>query len=502
MTEVGSANETRTATRQRTEAQQTQQTQQTQTPRVRDESPRDSFERTTSTSSPSSARDAPQPSATATPEFLSRLYGGQAQDLSTAGGRFRLPRDERGRPIPDTSSYRQRPTVTQENGQTVVNLGGGNDNVRVRQGRDGSLYIDQYRPGQRNDGRDGRPFHTTRIPPAQAQNVRINGNDGNDSIVVDDSVTRGLTIDGGRGDDYIVGGRGNDHLIGGEGDDHLDGRDGDDHLDGGDGDDQLYGGRGNDTLEGGNGDDWLHGGDGDDVLRGGAGDDQLFGGRDNDQLDGGDGNDTLAGGEGDDRLDGGAGEDRVFTEGNDRVENDGNDDVVNLPDRPAGFGRSIRVQGDRRFRERMEADLDALASIPEGRQLIERLDASGRRVNIRETLDNDPAITWPDNADRRPDGSRRPGSSGTITMYDGAGHYADGGLTPSAVILAHELAHAVDAAEGNVATGEAPNGSEAPATAPRFELDAAGVPYPGQRLTRPSENDVRRRLGMRIRTYY
>jgi hypothetical protein len=429
--------------------------------------------------------------------------GGNARpNLAREEGRFQHGRTRNGTEIPTESRPSPHaPTVTTSpDGQTTVNLGPGDDNVRVRQNPDGSMRVDVYPPGRRTDGSDGDPLHSVPITAEQARNLRINGNDGNDSIVVDDSVTHGVTLDGGAGNDYLVGGRGDDRLIGGDGDDHLDGRDGDDHLDGGTGDDQLYGGAGNDRLDGGDGNDWLHGGDGDDVLNGGNGDDQLFGGRGNDRLLGGAGNDTLAGGEGDDVMDGGDGSDRVYVEGNDTVARDRTDRVTRMPPRPPSLGRSITIHGDDRFRARMEADLDALASIPSGRRLLERLDRSGRCVTMRETLGNEPAITWPDDARR---GVRGSGSNSNITMYDGAGYFGDGGLTPSAVILAHELAHAVDAAEGNVANGNAPNGSRPHQVVPRFELEAAGIPYPGgRRPNRPSENDVRRELGLRRRTWY
>jgi hypothetical protein len=537
MTEVGSSTQTQTA--RRTTTDDVRPVQQAPKPVER---ARDTFERSASSSSARHDARVPEAGPAASADFLGDLYGShdkssratsgatdsawpspspmhashdhaghrhdhshggaRGQDLSREAGRFQHARDRRGREIPTTARpSRERATVTTgADGQTVVNLGSGDDNVRVRQNPDGSLNIDHYPPGRRTDGSDGRPLYTTPITAEQARNLRINGNDGNDSIVVDDSVTHGLTIDGGRGDDYIVGGRGNDHLIGGEGDDHLDGRDGDDHLEGGAGDDQLYGGAGNDRLDGGAGDDWLHGGDGDDVLHGGDGDDQLFGGRGNDRLYGGNGNDTLAGGEGDDHVDGGAGNDRVYVEGNDTVTDDRDDRVTHVAARPPGLGRSITIEGDDRFRARMEADLDALASIPSGRQLLERLDRSGRQVTMRETLGNDPAITWPNNADR---GTRGAGSNSNIVMYDGAGYFGDGGLTPSAVILGHELAHAVDAAEGNVAVGQAPNGTRPRQRVDRFELEAVGIPYPGgPRLQRPSENDIRRELGMRRRTWY
>ncbi len=128
--------------------------------------------------------------------------------------------------------------------------------------------------------------------------ITINGEDGNDQVVVAGAVRAGLQLNGGEGSDSLTGGRGNDT------------------IDGGAGDDSMIGGRGNDVLIGRDGADAIFGNDGSDSLSGGAGHDRLNGGNDNDVLLGGDGNDKLYGGagndlalgeEGDDTVDGGAG---------------------------------------------------------------------------------------------------------------------------------------------------------------------------------------------------
>lgn len=391
------------------------------------------------------------------------------------------------------------------NGQTVVDLPNGNDNVRVRQDPDGSVHIDQYAPGQATDGSEGGPAHSTRIPPEQAGNLRINGNDGDDNIEVDDSVTHGLTIDGGRGNDRIIGGSGDDHLIGGDGNDHIEGRGGNDRIEGGAGNDQLYGGQGNDHIDGGDGNDFIHGGDGDDMLLGGRGNDQLFGGRGNDRLIGGDGDDVLAGGEGNDIMDGGRGRDRVYVEGDDRVAHDRNDRVTRMGAR-GNLGHSIRPQGSQRFQERMRDDLDALASTPQGRQLLQRLDATGRTTRISEG--RGAALQWdgdiPKRSSLRPDGSRGPGVDPHVQMQD-TGIYLDGAdhLTPSAVVLAHELAHAYDMATGQMNTTMTKNPGGAWRKVAAYERDAVGLPHDaGPRPSRPSENDIRRDWNMPRRRWY
>lgn len=547
MSEIGSSTQTQNV--RRSSATTTDETKPVQQAPKPVEQTRDSFERSASSSSSSSSASQARssvPDAGPKPSdgFLRELYGDQSsaplgdvteqqKSASSASDTFHLAghssHSHGGHDHAHGPAQQQQqggslragapgtwprpadpppPTVTTSaNGQTTVNFGGGNDNVRVRRDGDGSVQLDEYRPGQATDGSEGAPFRSTRIPPEQAGSLRINGNDGDDNIEVDDSFTHGLTIDGGRGNDRLVGGNGDDTLIGGEGNDHLEGRGGNDRLDGGAGDDFLYGGEGNDQLEGGAGNDWLHGGDGNDVLHGGAGNDQLFGGRGNDRLSGGDGDDMLAGGEGDDVLDGGRGRDRVYVEGNDRVAHDRSDRVTRMRAR-GNVGQSVQPEGSARFQQRMRDDLDALASVPEGRELLRKLDATGRTTRITEAR-NGAGLQWDGNIPQRssygPDGRPGPGVNPHISMQDraiflpGAGH-----LTSSAVILAHELAHAYDMATGRMNGTASPNPDPTGAN-PRvaaFELDAVGLPHSGPRRRRPAENDVRRAFNMPRRAWY
>ncbi len=146
----------------------------------------------------------------------------------------------------------------------------------------------------------------------------MNGNDGNDMIT------------GGDGNDVITGGAGNDTLLGGLGDDTIDGGDGDDTVDGGAGNDNLMGGAGADTILGGDGNDTILGGDGNDTVNAGAGDDSVLGGLGDDTILGGDGNDTLDGQDGNDTVNGGAGADLLNGgAGNDTLLGGDGDDALN-----------------------------------------------------------------------------------------------------------------------------------------------------------------------------
>jgi Ca2+-binding RTX toxin-like protein len=90
----------------------------------------------------------------------------------------------------------------------------------------------------------------------------VNGNGGDDTIVLGPTVPVPATLRGGPGDDRLVGGAGDDKLTGGPGNDTLVGHGGDDSLFGGPGSDRLFGGPGEDRLQGGPGDDLLLGGSG------------------------------------------------------------------------------------------------------------------------------------------------------------------------------------------------------------------------------------------------
>lgn len=95
--------------------------------------------------------------------------------------------------------------------------------------------------------------------------VKVNGG----KVTVEKDVTeKGLKLDGGKGNDYIIGSKYSDTLIGGDGEDMLYGGDGNDVINGGKGNDMIEGGAGNDTITGGAGENYIiySAGDGDDVI--------------------------------------------------------------------------------------------------------------------------------------------------------------------------------------------------------------------------------------------
>ena len=208
-------------------------------------------------------------------------------------------------------------------------------------------------------GTTGNNSHTVTVPLAAFPGrIIVSALSGNDTIILDSSVTLAATLNGGTG---------NDSLTGGSGSDELDGGPGNDTLTGGTGNDTMIGGNGNETyvfntntplgsdtvtdsagsdylyfigstnnvivnlglttpqvvnanltltlasdtsiehLYGGSGNDTLTGNSVNNTLNGGVGNDKLYGRAGADVLEGGDGNDTLYGESGDDTLVGGAG---------------------------------------------------------------------------------------------------------------------------------------------------------------------------------------------------
>lgn len=138
-------------------------------------------------------------------------------------------------------------SVTREGGRVIVDAGGGDDKVTVRQGADGSFIVKN----------EGSPLWVT-IPPegpdpvigqnkggnaysiapaATPPKVTVRAGDGDDVIQVDPSFEHDLVLEGGAGNDEITGGEGLDVISGGEGNDYIDGGGSVDRLEGGPGND-------------------------------------------------------------------------------------------------------------------------------------------------------------------------------------------------------------------------------------------------------------------------
>jgi Ca2+-binding RTX toxin-like protein len=404
----------------------------------------------------------------------------------------------------------------------------------VKNGKNGGLDIDV----------NGKVTH---VKKADADRVVIRAKGGDDTVTVDAAVTRGIRIEGGEGKDKLTGGGGNDILIGGDGDDVIDGRGGNDVLHGNGGDDTLKGGdgrdiimghRGNDTLEGGEHQDYLDGGSGDDKLAGQGGNDTLIGGRGDDHVDGGAGDDVLAGSSGKDTLVAGAGKNTVYEEAGDaKVEAGASDKrvTVDMKDEP---GKSIVVKGSEDFKDQIDSDLEALRSIPKGRQMLGQIDDTLARKNKGRKADDQLSVTITEGDKLQ--SSFGPGAAASFsgnTIKPGAGSSStvtfdatqtklygqDNGWNwaPSSVSLGHELLHSLHSAAGTML----PVGEFSPqmgggahgvsATAENEERRTVGLAWnrytadgemtkktadiSGKEVT---ENGLREDLGLEKRTHY
>jgi hypothetical protein len=222
----------------------------------------------------------------------------------------------------------------------ALTLGGGDDEFRLA-----SLLWDSADRTQwflRADGGAGHDLldATNYAPSSVSHGVDMTGGDGDDQLLGTNGSER---LEGGPGNDLIDARSGNlDQLDGGLGDDHIDGGAGYDYLDYGNrtapividlsddagegeagesdrvsGIDRFIGGRASDRFVGTDGPDTYAsspfygkhlGGDvidgrgGNDVLQGTPRDDHIIGGNGNDRIEGGAGPDRLAGGAGDDLI--------------------------------------------------------------------------------------------------------------------------------------------------------------------------------------------------------
>ncbi|MBE0528335.1 MAG: hypothetical protein IH629_03910 [Thermoleophilia bacterium] len=365
----------------------------------------------------------------------------------------------------------------------------------------------------------------------------VSARGGDDTVRVRGSARATLVLRGGAGDDLLVGGTGDDILDGGRGDDVLEGRAGNDLVDAGEGNDVVRLGPGQDGADGGDGRDLIAGDGGDDYLQGGRGEDTLQGDDGRDVVYGLDGRDRLSGGGGSDYLDGGGGDDDVagqggrdiafggtgndilrdLTGGDLLVGGEGQDafvaDELSRIVPPAGdeWSRApdvIELTDDRHgFAMRAGSDLEALRSLPLGRELLAGLAASGHTVVLRATDDGN-AVSWdPTAADSAGvDGRISPGTD-SVVLYNPYRTVVGEGQRnwerrPPIVGLFHELVHALAVARGTMPSENAPQQAQAVGlipdreTGPHFERAArTDIVAPAT----PTENSLRAFLDLPLR---
>jgi Ca2+-binding RTX toxin-like protein len=139
------------------------------------------------------------------------------------------------------------------------------------------LYAEMFQDGDRS-GYENLGNGDTSMVRTVTSNQFINGQGGDDMIIISGTTATDDTVYGGSGNDTIAGGRGNDTLRGGSGTDEIFGGSGADNIMGGSGADKLNGdndgdpftSHGVDTINGGSGSDRLYGGGAADILTGGS----------------------------------------------------------------------------------------------------------------------------------------------------------------------------------------------------------------------------------------
>ena len=404
----------------------------------------------------------------------------------------------------------------------VIEATEGEDEITVSQDNNGNLII--------SNGEDDLTVRASDIRYARGK-IAIDLKGGDDYLEIDDSVDYGIKVNGGEGDDILIGGKGHDILIGGEGDDVIEGMEGDDYLEGGygndvihgdEGKDVIYGLDGKDRLFGGDGQDYIDGGEGKDYISGNRGNDVLFGGLDNDIIRGGSGDDVIASGEGIDKISGGWGADKIYHTAGDKFIGSVRNDDINEVDlnttniQGAQPGSTISIEGSEEFRKRVESDLNALRSIPIGREMLMALDNSGHQVTIREEKNRGnwaAAINW-DKAYAHWGGSPNEGSD-VIIGYNRErvvlGNGAEDWMSrPPIVGLFHEMVHAYNFTTGTAIQGNIDGTTYWSPWNSNVEHQAVGLPYdhdndPSTPLIEPdqlTENKFRDFLGLPHRPRY
>jgi serralysin len=204
--------------------------------------------------------------------ILGSILGGSADDLIENSGFILFANLNDGND--EYYGSGQTDKVADGNGEDIIDLGAGRDQMQVAADRD----IDHFDGGDGIDRLDLSALPGGQVTVNVARGIAQNGNGGTNLIEGFESYfltnNRDLfygdnmreTVFGRSGDDLIFARSGNDRLFGGDHNDSISGEDGDDRLNGGFGNDSLSGGNGVDQIVGGAGSDIAAGGTGPDVF--------------------------------------------------------------------------------------------------------------------------------------------------------------------------------------------------------------------------------------------
>ncbi len=336
-------------------------------------------------------------------------------------------------------------------------------------------------------------YHITPSSPTQV--IVLNTQGGDDDIRVDDDLQATVFIDSGPGDDRLLCGGGFTKIDAGPGNDQIFTRSGASYIEAGDGNDvvsahgcgpmTVYGGKGHDTLSGGEGGCFIDGGQGDDVLMGGKGHNVLSGADGDDQITPGPGHNTIYTGTGVDFVAHLRPDVQLFN-----AYSASEPAPSTLPDDPgviiAAKGLDscgVIVEGTPRFQERVNDDLRLLLGSGNGRQLLNALgnakEKSAVPVVIKELTEEENGMCFPGRT-QQDDPFIRDGKAGTpvqgcTVYYDPS--FLKGEVT-SIVHLYHELCHAYNFVTGTTFPDWGPDGvdgNKPRRPIPNAELQAVGL---------------------------
>ena len=232
-----------------------------------------------------------------------------------------------------------------------------------------------------------------------AQDLWIDAQGGDDTVIIDDDVKLRVDVEGGDGNDYIQAGGGRSRLYGGRGKDFLqlgsglgyaEGNEDDDTVVGGSGNAVMYGNKGKDLLIGGFGpatkQSYLDGGDDDDALVSGSGHTVLHGGNDNDLLIGHD-RTTFYTGKGRNTLLNNQRNDLIYANANDHFDRTRGSVFTEVKPSNAGEQGFTVEEGHLGFKQRVADDFEFLRSSPLGQQTLAKMDQlaveNGAKVTIK-----------------------------------------------------------------------------------------------------------------------
>ena len=223
--------------------------------------------------------------------------------------------------------------------------------------------------------------------------------DGDDSIEIN---RKGMTVDGGNGNDYIYAYNQNStsdpvtSINGGAGDDSIGSNFRNENviINGGDGNDEIYNDSAFSTVNGGNGNDSIENSQGySSSINGGAGDDSISNRADNVSINGDDGNDEIYNSGSDSTIDGGKGDDLIQQNYSKNIlfkysEGDGNDTIT-------GFDATSTLQignGTGTY-STVESGMDIIVNVGENTVTLKDVYANTNTININgdvSTLENKP----------------------------------------------------------------------------------------------------------------